>query len=203
MKEAIEESKNQIDHFLQGLHLDSLTEDEKIVAVAQAVSNIPWGEGRTVEEVFEKGVGTCTGKHKVLQACFDKLGIRYEPVVCTFKWSEQGVTYPAHLQAILDEGEWEHGHNFVKLQNGTYLDITWDPALAAFGFKILPNDWTPDKNHIGVAHIIQTWEGASIDEMKQTLIASLGEETKARREKFLHGFIEWIDSIHENHDNDH
>ena len=48
----------------------------KLVGLTQAIASIPWGEGRTIEEVLEtKRVGTCTGKHLVLAACFDALGL--------------------------------------------------------------------------------------------------------------------------------
>lgn len=187
--------KKLISEFLVNLGLDSLDERDKIVKTAHAVSEIAWGEGRTVEDVFSKGVGTCTGKHKVLQACFDELGIKYLPVVATFKWGEQGIDYPEELQKILDEGEWEHGHNFVKLENGNYLDITWDPALQPLGFMSLPNDWTPEQSFIGVKNIKQQWDGVSIDEMKSQLINGLDQEIRERRERFLSGFIDWINSI--------
>jgi hypothetical protein len=189
-------SDNQINNFLKDLVLEGLTPEEQTKIVVNAVAEIPWGEGRSVDEVFEKGVGTCTGKHKVLQACFDQLGIKYEPVVCTFKWSEQGVQYPEELQSILDQGEWEHGHNFVKLENGNYLDITWDSPLKYLGFKTLPEDWTPNESFVGVQNIKEQWDGVSIDKMKSQIIGYLDPETKERRERFLHGFIEWIDAVH-------
>ena len=188
--------KMMIDLFLEKLKLDNLNEEQKIIKIAQAVSDIPWGEGRNCEEVFEKWIGTCTGKHKVLQICFDKINIKYEPVVCTFKWGEQGIKYPKELQDILNEGEWEHGHNFIKLENDNYLDITWDQSLSQFGFKVLPHDWTPKNSFIGIQNIKQQWDGISIDEKKSQLINSLSPEMKERRERFLNKFIKWIDSIH-------
>ena len=190
------ESQKIIENYLIELNLEELDETAKIIKVARAVAEIPWGEGRSIEEVFNKNVGTCTGKHKVLQGCFDQLGIKYQPVVCTFRWGEQGVDYPDELRQILAEGEWMHGHNFVKFDNGNYLDITWDSPLKKVGFKTLPADWTPLESFIGVQNIQEQWDGASIDEMKSQLINDLDPVTQERRERFLHGLIKWIDSVH-------
>ena len=186
-----------IEKYLTNLNLDQLDTEARMIKVVRAVSEIPWGEGRSIEEVFERGVGTCTGKHKVLQGCFDQLGIKYKPVVCTFKWGEQGITLPNELREILAEGEWEHGHNFLKLENGNYVDITWDSPLKKAGFKTLPDGWTPDQTFIGLQKIQQQWDDVSIDEMKGQLINSLDGPTKERRERFLHALIKWIDSIHD------
>ncbi len=181
-----------IHSYLKKLNLNDLYFEQKVIKVVQSVSSIPWGEGRSIEDVFLKGVGTCTGKHKVLQACFDELGIKYELVVCTFKWGEQGIKYPEKLQKILDEGEWEHGHNFLKLMNGDYIDVTWDPFLESIGFKVLPKDWKLGQSFIGVQNIIQQWDNVSIDDKKFQLIDSLSPELKERRNRFLIEFIKWI-----------
>jgi len=184
-----------INDFIDKLEIDALEARDKLIRVTQAVADIPWGEGRTIEDVFTLGVGTCTGKHKVLQACYDKLGVDYQPVVCTFRWKEQPIQYPQELKDMLAEGEWDHGHNFVRLADGTDVDITWDGKLAKYGFKTLPEDWDGKSSFIGVDNIIQRWDGVSIDEMKARLIGNLDIKTKERREAFLHAFIEWVASI--------
>lgn len=164
--------------------------------VAIMVSQIPWGEGRTVEEVLStKKVGTCTGKHLVLQACLDELGIKYAQVVCTFRWGDQPIRYPESLRRILNEGEWEHGHNFVQIErNGSKvdLDITWNPELAQYGFLSLPSDWNGETSFVGVTNIIRRWDGADIGTMKKKLIESLDPATRERRERFLKTFIAWV-----------
>src|SRR3989338_4671585 len=135
---------------------------------ACAVAKIPWGEGRTIEEVLAiKKVGTCTGKHLVLQACLDALGIPYTPVVCTFRWGDQPIEYPERLKKMLKEGEWEHGHNFVTIPIGNSkhidVDVTWDPALEDFGFLSFPKDWDGKTPFIGVKNIIERWEGVDVE----------------------------------------
>ncbi len=190
-----------ISTFLKKHSIFDAAEVDRITKLANAVSTIPWGEGRTIEEVLStKGVGTCTGKHLVLQKCFDALGIVWRPVVCTFRWSEQGLHLPEHLEKILQEGEWEHGHNFVQVQNQNTkqwidVDVTWDPPLAAFGFLVLPQSWNGETSSLGMRTLLQRWDNASIADKKKELIASLSEEQQERRERFLHAFIEWISTL--------
>ena len=93
-----------------------------------------------------------------------------------------------------------NGSMVITLQNwkknGNYVDVTWDNVLELFGFKVLPEDWTPEKSFIGVQNIIQKWEGVQIDDKKKELIEGLEIAIKERRKRFLSLFIRWIDSIH-------
>ncbi len=196
-----EDTSELIDSFLQKhLIFNFSNRDEQLVALAKAVAEIPWGMGRTVQEVLvSKGVGTCTGKHRVLQNCFEVLNIPYETVVCIFKWSDQGIEYPASLKKNLDEGEeWKHGHNFVRAQklDGQWfdLDINWDFALGKAGF-ITAENWDGQSDLVAVKNSIDRWDGAKIGEMKIQLIEFLSDDQRRRREEFLDGLIEWTASL--------
>lgn len=139
------QEKTLIQDFLQKHGSVNERDRERLTDLIQAVARIPWGDGRTIEEVLRtKKVGTCTGKHLVLAACFDFLGIPHRTTVCTFHWSNQRLPLPDDLQAILEEGEWEHGHNFLQIQNanGQWIDvdITWDPPLKPHDFRTFPED---------------------------------------------------------------
>lgn len=177
--------------------LDMQNRDQQMVAVSKAVSEIPWGMGRTIEEVLvTKGIGTCTGKHRVLEQCFKFLEIPYIPVVCTFHWGEQDLLLPQHLRAIINEGpEWSHGHNFVqstKLSGEKIdIDISWDPAIAHLGF-ITTNDWDGEKDLIAVKNVIGRWDNVSMGEMKVKLIEEfITPEQRERRKRFLDAALKW------------
>ena len=191
-----------ITDFLKSKGLLGLNRDEQLIALVRSVAEIPWGDGRTLEEVLStKKVGTCTGKHLVLQECLDRLDFEYEPVVCTFRWGEQRIRYPNGLRNILRKGEWDHGHNFVRIrrEDGALIDIdvTWNSKLKPYGFKTFPESWDGKTAFIGLDKIIKRWDGVEIGEMKKELIDSLTPELRERRELFLQEFIRWIDSIND------
>lgn len=188
-----------IREFLAQSGTADLRGNARIVRLAHAVCSIPWGEARTAEDVLKKNVGTCTGKHLLLQACCKELGIAFRPVVCTFFWSKQGIAFPENLTAILAEGEWEHGHNFVQIQNTMKewidLDITWDPQLSSYGFATLPEAWDGETSFVGVQRMEKRWESAEVSEKKKEIIEALSPDAQRRRDHFLKEFIHWIDSL--------
>lgn len=151
------------------------------------------------EVLITKKVGTCTGKHLVLQAALELLQIPCRPVVCTFRWQDQGLRLPHHLQHILDTVTWEHGHNFVQIQNenGHWMDIdcTWDKALSPYGFRSFPSDWDDKTAFVGITHIVERWDNVSIADKKKELIDQLSSEQRSAREKFLQDFFVWIASL--------
>ena len=191
--------KKEIKNYLKSNGILDLDKDKKLVAVVKAVANIPWGDGRTIEEVLvTKKVGTCTGKHLVLGACLDELGIKYRHIVCTFRWGDQKIKYPKHLRNIFKEGEWEHGHNFIQIKKDNKyvdVDITWNPKLKEYGFTTFPEDWDGKSSFVGIDKIVRRWDGVGIESIKKKLIKSLSPKIQERRERFLKEFIEWIDSI--------
>lgn len=174
-------------------------EAKSLTSVVQAIAHIPWGEGRTIEEVLKtKKVGTCTGKHLVLAACLTALGIPYRTTVCTFHWSAQCLPLPNDLQAILKEDEWEHGHNFLQIQNSDErwidMDITWDPKLKSRGFRTFPEDWDGATSFVGLHPLIGRWDNVDLS-MKQEWLKALTPEQQERRERFLKGFFAWVESL--------
>lgn len=193
-------SRIAIKKFLAENQINQLGKEKQIIALVKLAAEIPWGEGRTIEEVLEtKKVGTCTGKHLVLQACFDELELEYRPVVCTFRWGDQKIEYPNSLKRILKEGEWEHAHNFVQIknENAEYadIDITWNSKLAPYGFRTFPKNWDGKTAFIGINNIIQRWDGVDIESKKKELMDSLDLKLKERRERFLSEFIKWTGMI--------
>jgi hypothetical protein len=195
----MEHDSGLIRAYLESNGITGLPREQRLRATVKRTAEIPWGEGRTIEEVLDtKKAGTCTGKHLVLAACLDELGIRYRQVVCTFRWGDQAIEYPDSLKAHLAEGEWEHGHNFIQIEvNGGFadVDITWNSRLEPYGFRTFPRDWDGRAPHIGVDRIIKRWDGTPTLDLKKRLIDSLDAKTRKRREEFLDGFIRWVKTI--------
>src|SRR3989344_1939390 len=143
--------------------------NDTLMRIAKEVAAIPWGEARTAQEVEKLGKGTCTWKHLLLEQRLKAAGIPCRPVVCTFRWSDQGLKLPTHLEAILKEGDWLHGHNFLQVKNtdGTWidLDVTWDPPLREYGFMTLPDDWNGGTSFVGLKFDTR-WDDVSMAEKK-------------------------------------
>lgn len=190
---------NALIHTYISTHDDGMRIHGLPMKLMRSLSDIPWGEGRTIEEVLvTKKVGTCTGKHLVLLACLEVLHIPCRPVVCTFRWQDQGLKLPNNLQDILKTTTWKHGHSFLQVQNSKDdwidLDITWDPALASYGCPSLPTDWDACTSFIGVKKNIDRWNNVSITDKKKELIDQLTPEQRAARSTFMQGFFAWIKS---------
>lgn len=194
------DAQKAIQNYLADNKITEMDQSQQIIAVAKLVAGIPWGEGRSIEEVLKtKKVGTCTGKHMVLEACFKELGIDCRPVVCTFRWGDQAIKFPVKLRSILEEGEWEHGHNFLQArkENGKFIDVdvTWNPALRSYGFKTFPANWDGKSSFVGVDDMMRRWDGVNMEVMKKYLVNALNPELKSRRERFLEEFTKWVNSI--------
>jgi len=187
--------------FLKLNNIYDFDKNKRLIEITKLVANIPWGEGRTINEVlYTKKAGTCTGKHLVLKACYDELGITNRPVVCTFSWKDQKIQYPDHIRGILAKGEWEHGHNFlqVRMEDGAYIDVdvTFNPGLKKYGFNVFPESWDGEESTpIAFDKIIKRWDGVETISKKEELIESLSSELKKRREYFFTEFIKWVNSI--------
>lgn len=193
------DERKKIKNYLIQNDILNLNGNEQLIKITKLVSCIPWGEGRSIEEtLFTKKVGTCTGKHLVLQACYDKLGITNRSVVCTFRWIDEPIKYPQHIKDILSEGPWEHGHNFVQIKRESQwidVDVNYNPELAQYGFKTFPKDWDGHAPFIAVNHIIRRWDNPNMLNLKKELIDSLDPVIKDRRSRFLKAFIAWADTI--------
>lgn len=185
--------------FLKERGILGLEGDELLVSVVQSVAAIPFGEGRTVEEVLKtRRVGTCTGKHLLLAACLDELGFRCRPVVCAFRWGDQKIAYPENLRRILGEGEWEHGHNFLQVlvdKNYVDVDVTWNPHLKPYGFRTFPLDWDGRTPFVGLDKMLWRRDGGDIGELKGFLVGSLERRVFERRARFLKAFFAWTSSV--------
>lgn len=199
LKEESGMTAEHIDSFLTVNKIRELNRHQQIVTLAHLLAGFPWGEARTIEELLvTKRYGTCTARHSALKACYDVLGIPSSQVVSTFKWGEQSIRYPKNLLNILDEGEWDHGHNFlhVQLEDESWIDvdITWNPGLNKYGFLTLPDDWDGHSSFLGL-HINNRWDNVDMKAKKIELIQALSPELRERRERFLHLFVEWVHEI--------
>ena len=199
LKNESDSTKEYVKKFLKENGIFDLNKEKQITETAKLIAKFPWGESRTIEELLvTKEFGTCTAKHSALQACYELLGIKCHQVVSTFRWGEQGIKYPEELQKILDEGEWDHGHNFLQIEKDDGIkidvDITWNSNLNNYGFLTFPKNWDGKSSFVGLK-INQRWDNTNMKLKKIELIESLSPELRQRRERFLKLFVNWIHSI--------
>ena len=191
--------RDLIKSFLADHGIKRVNERAALKKLVQAVSAIPWGEGRTIEDVLQsEKVGTCTGKHLVLEAGLQELGIACRSVVCTFRWQDQEIRFPQRLKDILTKHTWLHAHNFIQVQNSSAewidVDVTWDGDLRRHGFRVLPSDWDGEHPFVGLI-ILERWDGIDMHSKKDELLHMLTDDQRHAREQFLRGFIAWIQSL--------
>ncbi len=195
------ENIEELNKFINKVRISTFDTHRQFVDITKNVANIPWGDGRTINEVLTtKKMGTCTGKHLLLKSCYDALGIVSRPVVCTFRWSDQTIQYPDNIKLFLAKGEWEHGHNYLQVmtKDGNYIDVdvTFQPSLQKFGFKTFPERWNGiTSTNLAFDNIVRKWVGVDISSKKNELIESLSPELKVIRENFLSEFIKWAISL--------
>ncbi|MEK7218847.1 MAG: transglutaminase domain-containing protein, partial [Patescibacteria group bacterium] len=183
--------------FLAERRIDAAEPDIAFIELAHAVAAIPWGEARTVTDVFAKGIGTCRGKHRVFLAACEQLGIVARPVVCTFHWQEQEIRYPRGLRDFLAEHHWPQNHTFVQVQTPRSpepkargeagwidVDLTWDPALKPYGFWTFPEDWDGEHSFHAVT-FLERWDGADIQAKIDELVNDLSPDQRSAQEHFL------------------
>jgi hypothetical protein len=115
-------------------------------------------------------------------------------VVCTFKWHDQDIDFPKDLQAILNNYDWVHGHNFLRVHTSQWvdLDVTWDTPLIEYGFRALPNDWNGTQSFIGLQSMVERWDDVDVKSKKAELIATLTDEQRSARQAFVHELEMWI-----------
>jgi hypothetical protein len=194
-------TEKHIRNFLNQNRIFELDKESQITETAKLIAKFPWGEARTIEELLvTKKFGTCTAKHSALQACYNLLGIKCHQVTSAFRWGEQEIKYHEELQKILNEGEWDHGHNFLQIEkdNGAKVDvdITWNSKLKKYGFRTFPEDWNGKTSFFGLK-INQRWDAVDMKAKKIELIESLSPELRNRRERFLKIFVKWVHSINQ------
>ncbi|MBN1646177.1 hypothetical protein JW868_04020 [Candidatus Woesearchaeota archaeon] len=199
---SVDESKQVLKYaasFLKDNGIFNLKQEDQLIKIVELLAKLPWGKARTVKEfLITKKYGTCTAKHTALQACCRCVGIKCVQVICTFRWGNQGILFPKELQSILDEGEWDHGHNFLQIEKNKEtkidVDITWNTRLKEYGFKTFPEVWDGESSFIGLKYK-NRWDDADMKAKKIELIESLPQELRERRQRFLREFVKWIHRI--------
>jgi len=169
---------------------------QQIIILAEKVRDIPYGVigSRAAEDVFQKNMGTCSGKHNLLKELYQELGIKTQDSVAMHRFKNMSVEFPSDIKEILNRSDIVDPHNFFKMEvdgNWIIVDVTWDKPLKKLGFTVTENwDGKTDMPIAVVAdEIIETNDPLAIKEEK---IGKLPAEVQADRELFLKKLSDWL-----------
>lgn len=121
---------------------------EARIAVFNRIRDIPYAiipelnDPGNYTRILELNRGSCTPKHFLLCAMFQKLGLQILYVVYRYRWDEFEALYPPELQKLARE--MPPGYHLackVDIEGKLVLvDATLDPALAIVGLPV-NKDW--------------------------------------------------------------
>lgn len=182
-----------------------LAPDERITpAVAfRLVRDMPYrrASDRQPETVLREWTGTCSGKHYLLQALLDELGLPSMIIIATHEFdSENSPWLPAHLADELAHGPVPDVHNFLRVQHDPVasewmtVDCTWPAAAARLG---LPAnlEFTPGEDQRIACDPIEFFhvpEDEDPQAMKERIIADHAAGQAERRDRFINALSDWL-----------
>ena len=193
-------AQDPFDAFLQRL---SAGHTPNLVTIYHAVRNIPYGAigQRDPRAVLERGVGSCSGKHLLLQELLRRLGHEADVVTIFTHFNElvpDHDGYPPALRELVRDAVVPDFHHFVRArQNGRWLrlDATWHDALAPYGFPVNA-DWSGEGDTWLAARSLREYPPTDdLVALKQRLLSELSPEELALRARFFELLTAWIATL--------
>jgi hypothetical protein len=148
--------------------------------------------------------GTCSGKHYLLQALLEKLGLATMLIVCTHEFTAENSPWlPPELLAHLDDGPMPDVHQFLRVQSDpttpdggwATVDATWPLAASALGLPV-NEEWGTARGMQLAADPIELFHTPpNIDPQtyKEQLIEREIGDQAARRDRFIEAISNWLD----------
>ncbi len=180
-----------------------LSATPRFISVFQKIRDIPYGStgAREPEVIVRNNLGSCSGKHILLDHLFIKLGLQSKIMTCLHHFDlalPTGIDYPQRLQEIIRDHRVLDFHHFIKLKvDGEWfnVDVTWDSPLNAYEFPV--NLHWKGRGHttIAVQPIKFYPETENIIALKEQLIRELPSKERRIRAEFLELLTEWLRDI--------
>jgi hypothetical protein len=147
--------------------------------------------------------GTCSGKHYLLQALLEELGLATMLIVCTHEFTAENSPWlPPELLAQLDDGPMPDVHQFLRVQSNpnapdggwVTVDATWPLAAGALGLPV-NEEWEPARGMQVAADPIELFHTPpDIDPQtykEQIIEREIGDQA-ARRDRFIEALSDWL-----------
>jgi hypothetical protein len=177
-----------------------VSEEEAPIRVFENVRDIPYGTigSRDPLSVFEMNRGTCSGKHFLLGDLYRMMGISVKDMVARHMYADlpRRIEYPNELKDLVSRGQGiPDYHNFIKVYfNGRWsiLDATFDRGLRDY---FVVNEWRGMKDTELSVEAQDVWEVTHPRDFKISKLSKLAPEVQRKREAFLRGFSEWLETL--------
>lgn len=187
-----------------------LSFEQKIIKIFQKVRDIPFGRmgSRNPEVVYEKNMGTCSGKNLLLRELYDELGLKTKDMLTLHRFNDllwfptesyPLLKLPENIIEILNQGPIYDFHNFVKiLINNKWIEVdaTFDKPLKKYGFIV--NDKWDIKNDMIMCVVgtkkIWDCQHNGLKE-KERLTSLLPKKIQKNRKTFLKELTKWITEL--------
>ncbi len=170
------------------------------VTLFEHVRDIPYGypASRDPGEVLRQGRGSCSGKHYLLGALFRLLDLPVRHIVCTHRFNESPLAFPAPMQQMLRKNEIVDLHDYLQIQlGGEWIDVdaTWPRSLREFGFAV--NEEWDGKRSMLLSVVPEDLAVAERDpeRLKEELLSKLTPRQRTLRKQFLDALNAWITDL--------
>jgi hypothetical protein len=170
------------------------------IALFTRVRDIPYRypASRHPAEVLQNGYGACSGKHYLLGDMYRLLGLRVRHMICTHRFNESPLVFPAPMQDMLRRNEIVDLHDYLQIAlDGEWVDIdaTWPCALREYGFPV--NDDWDGRTAMLLSVVPEELAIAERDpeRLKDELLSKLTPRQRTLRKQFLEALNAWVQDL--------
>jgi hypothetical protein len=169
------------------------------------VRDMPYrrASSRDPEVTIAEWRGTCSGKHILLHALFEELGLASTMILAPHEFSEEYSPWlPPALLEDVRRAPVPDVHTFLRVQpdfeaDWMTVDATWPLAARALGLPvneafIAGEDMEVAADPIEIHHVPPDVDPI---EMKQRILADWPAERRERREAFLAALMDWLAEV--------
>lgn len=170
------------------------------IRLFEQVRDIPYSypASRDPVEVLRQRRSSCSGKHYLLGEFFRMLGLRVRHMICTHRFNESPLVFPAPMQEMLRKNEIVDLHDYLQIAiDETWVDIdaTWERGLRDFGFPV--NDDWDGKSAMLLSVVPEDYAVAERDpeRLKEELLSKLTPRQRTLRRQFLEALSGWVQEL--------
>jgi len=170
------------------------------IALFERVRDIPYcyPASRDPIEVLQQSRGSCSGKHYLLGELFRMLSLPVRHMICTHRFNESVLVFPAPMQQLLQKNQIVDLHDYLQVEideEWVDVDATWERGLRDFGFQVT-EEW--DGQSPMLLSVVP--EEVSVAErdperLKEELLSKLTPRQRMLRKQFLEALNSWVQDL--------